>query len=134
MLDLGSLPFAPAMSPSVVTTLDVLGGLSTRDDGTTTAITADNQTVTVGNRSYIRLTSTVATAANATVRLSNGLQRGQRLVVEHAGSSNQFEIGDSDSDAATNADTSGAQTMTVSDTIELIWNGSNWLKISYSAN
>ena len=112
------------------TALDVLGGLTLRDDGTVTSLTVDNQVIQVGNRSYIRLSSNTITAANRVVDLSNGLVRGQLLIIQSTSTGgNGFQIGDV---AGTNVDTAGTRTLGAGDTIMLLWTGSLWSEISYT--
>ena len=112
------------------TALDVLGGLALRDDGTVTALTANLQVVTVGNRSYIRLSSNTATAANRVVDLSDGLVRGQLLLIQSTSTgSNEFRIGDT---TGTNVDTAGPRTLGTGDIIMLRWTGSLWSEVSFT--
>lgn len=61
---------------SPATKLDINGALTLEEENSV-QISSDNQTVTVGNSSYMRLTSNNATAANRTVALSDGLAIGQ---------------------------------------------------------
>ena len=112
------------------TALDVLGGLALRDDGTITSLTADNQVVTVGNRGYIRLSSNDATAANRNLILSDGLVRGQLIIIQNAGSTGSFQI--ADTAGSSNADTAGIRDFGFGDVIMLIWNGTTWFEISYT--
>ena len=108
------------------TIVDIDGGLSIRPS-TTVNLTADNQAVTVGNRSMIVLTSTSGTATSRTFTLSSGLQSGQVLVILLT--SNAAELADSG-----NCNLASTYAMTVNDTITLIWNGSTWYETSRSAN
>ena len=73
--------------------IDIDGAIAVRSSSTT--VTADNQAVTVGNRSFIKLTSN-GTPANRTVTLSNGLSDGQVLYISVAGTgTNGVEFADS---------------------------------------
>ena len=110
--------------------LPVTSGLALRDDGTVTALTANLQVVTVGNRSYIRLSSNTATAANRVVDLSDGLVRGQLLLIQSTSTgSNEFRIGDT---TGTNVDTAGPRTLGTGDIIMLLWTGSLWSEVSFT--
>jgi hypothetical protein len=115
-----------------LTAADVLGGLALRDDGSVASITADNQLVTVGNRGYIRLGSNSATATTRTITLSNGLVRGQLLMIQASPISNSFEV--ADNTAANNTDVPIARVLDFNDTIMLLWNGSEWIELSYANN
>ncbi|MBL0013922.1 MAG: hypothetical protein IPP30_09380 [Flavobacterium sp.] len=117
-----------------LTTLDMLGALSLRDDGTNVVLTVDNQLITVGNRGYIRLSSDEAVfAANRDITLSDGLVRGQLLIIENADAGTDlFEVQD---DAVNrNTNTSGNRTMGKGDMITLIWTGTFWSEISFANN
>ena len=112
------------------TSLEIDGGL-TIDDATfsATAISPAYCTLTVGNRSYYRITST-GTTATRLISLSNGLAVGQILVISC--STGGFRFDDS---ATSNANTTSTTTdLSANDTITFIWNGLSWLQISFSAN
>jgi hypothetical protein len=95
-------------------------------------ITADNQLVTVGNSSYLRISSNSSPAFNRTIELSNGLVIGQLLYIEcNEATGDAFEIFDG---AISNANTAGTISMGGGDMIQLMWNGTDWLQISYSNN
>lgn len=111
-------------SPNV--NLDVDGGLATRP-ATTVSLTADNQAVTVGNESFLSLSSNNATATNRTFTLSSGLQSGQVLVIILT--SNAAELADSG-----NCNLASTYAMGVGDMITLMWNGSTWYERSRSNN
>ena len=108
------------------TSLDISGGLSTRPS-TTINLTADNQAVTVGNASFLVLSSNNATSTNRTFTLSNGLQSGQILTIYLI--LNNAELLDSG-----NCNLASTFAMTVNDTISLIWYGSTWYETSRSDN
>ena len=108
------------------TSLDISGGLSTRPS-TTINLTADNQAVTVGNTSFLVLSSNNATSTNRTFTLSNGLQSGQILTIYLI--LNNAELLDSG-----NCNLASTFAMTVNDTISLIWYGSTWYETSRSDN
>ena len=108
------------------TSLDVDGGLTILPSSTIN-LTADNQAVTVGNESFIILTSTSATATSRTFTLSSGLQSGQILIILLT--SNAAELADSG-----NCNLASTYAMGVNDTISLIWNGSTWYETERSNN
>jgi len=98
----------------------------------TVSLTVDNQTVTVGNSSYLKLSSNTTTATDRTIILSNGVNTGQILFIESTSTStNVFEILDG---AGSNTNTTGTITMTSGDMIQILWNGSDWLQVSYANN
>ena len=113
------------------TSLDVNGGISVRPHADVT-ITGDNQAVTVGNVSYIRLTSTSNTSNQRTFTLSNGLQQGQILILEWTGNPREGELADGGNCRLST--TWPATTNQVDDTITLIWDGTNWVELSRVAN
>ena len=108
------------------TSLDVNGGLTIRASSTV-SLTADNQAVTVGNRSFLVLSSTSATATSRTFTLSSGLQSGQLLMILLT--SNAAELADSG-----NCNLASTYALGVNDTISLIWNGSTWYERGRSNN
>jgi hypothetical protein len=108
------------------TRLDMDGGLSIRPS-TTVNLTADGQAVTVGNASFLVLSSNNATATSRTFTLSNGLQNGQILVILLT--LNSAELVDSG-----NCALASTFAMSVNDTITLIWNGSSWYETARSVN
>jgi len=114
-----------------LTRLHVNGAITLNDLGNV-AITVDDQAVTVGNSSYLRLISDNTVASNRTIVLSDGLDIGQLLFIECNETGTQvFEILDG---AGSNTNLTGTITMTAGDMIQLMWNGTDWLQISYSNN
>jgi hypothetical protein len=115
------------------TSLDVNGGLTT--EPATVNLTADNQVVTVGNRSYIRLASDNATATNRTFCLTAGTS-GQYLTLEMSSNKGELLNNSTGCGGASVASLIAGATWTAdgNDTIELIYNGTNWLQISRAAN
>jgi hypothetical protein len=98
--------------------------------GSTVPLTADNQAVTVGGRSYLRVSSNNATATNRTFTISNGIVLGQTLIIECVGTTtNRCELQDSG-----NCALAGTWTADINDTISLIWNGTSWCETSRSIN
>jgi hypothetical protein len=109
------------------TKLDVDGAIALRPAAN--AVTADNQAITVGNRSFLRLTPD-GTPANRTITLSNGLQDGQQLVIRvSATGANGIELADSG-----NLNISGTAMLDDGDTLTLIWDGSLWFEMYRSNN
>ncbi len=108
--------------------LDVDGAIGARP-GTST-ITA-NTTVTVGNRSYLRITHD-ATAATYTISLSSGSQDGQILIVqcESLDATHQFQFTDGGNlELAGNFVPSSSHS-----TLSLIWDGAGWAETGRSSN
>jgi hypothetical protein len=93
------------------------------------SVTADNQAITVGNRSFLRLTSD-GTPANRTITLSNGTVDGQQLVIRVSGTgANGIELADSG-----NLNLTGLAQLDDGDTITLIWDGTIWYEMYRSNN
>ena len=114
------------------TLLDVDGAITVRPPATI-AVVADNQAVTVGNRSSIVLESN-GLPANRTITLSNGLQTGQLLFIAVTGTvaANGIEIVDDPAGANTNL--SGLAQLVDGAVLQLLWNGTDWLEVSRSNN
>lgn len=95
-------------------------------------LTSTNYSVTVGNASYIVIT--LAGSNAGFILISNGLVRGQVLIIESAqsnGSSGvQFFSGTSNNTRLS----SNPLTLKGLDTLTLIWNGAYWLELSHSSN
>lgn len=112
--------------------LDIDGGLVIREDASITNVNSDNFSVTVGDRSYLRIGSTtVGAGATKTLTLSDGLRIGQILIIEAVGAQD-FEI--ADNSATNNTSLSANRIMTTDDVITLLWNGSDWLEVNFSSN
>lgn len=114
--------------------MDVDGGLVVRDNSSTT-LTADNQSVTVGDRSYLRLGSNNTTSGNRTITLTSGVQTGQMLIITNASSASfgvangAFELADSG-----NVNSGGTRSFGPGDAITLIWDGAQWIELSFTNN
>jgi hypothetical protein len=109
------------------TKIDIDGAVAIRSSAT--SVTADNQVITVGNRSYIKLTGD-ATPSSRTVTLSAGLSDGQILIISVIGTgTNGIELTDSG-----NLNLSGLMQLDNGDTIQLIWDGTSWNEITRSSN
>jgi hypothetical protein len=110
--------------------MDIEGGLAL--DESIFIATASPYTITVGNTSYIRLSSN-STANFRNIVLSDGLTIGQVLIIEcTAVSPNGVTL--VDNPGASNMDLSSNFTMDQNDTITLLWNGTNWLELHRSVN
>jgi hypothetical protein len=108
-----------------LTSLQVNGGFSL--SSTTVNLTADNQVITVGNFSNIKLNSNNATSANRTFTLSNGLVDGQMLMIyPAAGAAQLLDAG--------NVNIAGNFNFGVEDVLHLVWIGNKWLQVSRSNN
>lgn len=108
-----------------LTSLQVNGGFSL--NSTTVNLTADNQVITVGNFSNIKLNSNNATSANRTFTLSNGLVEGQMLVIYPVvGAAQLLDAG--------NVNIAGNFNFGVEDVLHLVWIGNKWLQVSRSNN
>lgn len=117
-----------------VVTIDINGGLATRSSGSIVNLTADNQTVTVGDRSYIRLASDSAVAGDRTFILTQSTRDGHRLVLEWTGTNAAELVDDSAQSGGGNHRLSATWTPTQYDTLELISNGTDWVEITRSTN
>jgi len=107
------------------TTLQVNGGLSV--SSLTVNLTADNQSITLGDISHLKLNSNNATAANRTFTISNGLADGQIVTMYTiAGAAQLADTG--------NVNIVGTFNLGLEDVIQLIWTGSKWLQIARSNN
>ncbi|MBI2271343.1 MAG: hypothetical protein HYU69_13450 [Bacteroidetes bacterium] len=118
-------------SPNV--NLDMDGALALRASSTVN-LTADNQVVTIGDRSYLRLSSDDATGANRSIVLTQGLQAGQLLTVEFTGTNQAELLDDGALSGAGNQRLSANLTLTQYDTVKLIWNGTDWVETARSVN
>jgi len=108
-----------------------------------------NSTVTIGNfysldkqsisvyssytitptKSYALLTSSSATTLNTTTAIQDGSVEGQVLILMGTSDTNTITIND-DANTILGAN----RTLGLNDTMMLIWNGSDWVEISYSNN
>ncbi|MBK8622951.1 MAG: hypothetical protein IPN79_14650 [Saprospiraceae bacterium] len=96
------------------------------------SLNGDNQLITVGGSGYLKLSSNHPTATNRTIVLSDGLTTGQILYIESTSAgANLFEIQDG---AGSNTNTTGTITMSAGHVIQLLWNGTDWLQVSYANN
>jgi Head domain of trimeric autotransporter adhesin len=100
------------------TTLDVNGNFALRSSGALVATIAAADIT----KSYIRYSGT--TTFNTIVA---GLQQGQILIIE-------FTANVTVTDNTGNLRLNGNFIATVDDTLQLIWNGSNWIELQRSAN
>jgi hypothetical protein len=115
------------------TSLDVDGGMTLRPSIVT--ISGDDQVVTVGNRSFLRMSSDDV-PANRTITLSNGLQDGQVLYIRVKGGNTPtatfgIELADSG-----NCNLSGLAQLLDGAVLQLIWDASasQWFEVPRSNN
>jgi hypothetical protein len=110
--------------------MDIEGGLAL--DESISIATTSPYTITVGNTSYIRVSSNAAPAVRNII-LTDGLTVGQILIMEcTALSPNGVTL--TDSPAASNMELSSNFIMDQNDTITLLWNGANWIELHRSVN
>lgn len=114
------------------TQVEINGGLSLVEDASLVASTA-SFTITVGNRSYIRINSN-STPANRLITLSNGLRTGQLLILESTATGGVNGVRLSDVPATYNTNLATFHDMYENDVITLIWNGTDWIETAYSNN
>lgn len=124
----GNVFFGAGSNATVVAQVD--GGFALKPPSNV-LVTADNQAVTVANRSYIRLQSDNGTSTNRTITLSNGVADGQMLLLSV--SANNVEIVDGG-----NVDlvSTTAWTPDGGDTLLLMWDNpaSTWREVTRSNN
>jgi hypothetical protein len=114
------------------TSLHVNGGVVL--EAASVTVTADNFLINVGNRSYLKVNSDFPTATGRTILLSDGLFIGQILYIEGAITlGNQFEILEPTSNVQCGFPGTSL-VMTLNDIAHFIWNGTDWLLVSYSGN
>ena len=114
-------------------TLEVNGAVAMRSSGSVQALTADNQSVTVGNRSYIRLSSNSTTPADRTFTITDGLVEGQTLIIESVSTgSNVASMED-----GANLDVLGSCLTVLGGTgfsaMHFVWNGTLWRQIGHNS-
>ncbi len=113
-------------SNNPLTTLQING--ATSSSSITVNLTADNQIITVGDISVIKLNSNNATAANRTFTLSNGLVEGHKLIIYVILGAAQLL------DNTSNVNIAGNFNFGLEDSIQLIWTGTKWIQIARSNN
>jgi hypothetical protein len=97
------------------------------EPGATTNLTSDNQAVTIGAKSYLKISSNDATPANRTFTLSNGVRTGQILIIQCvAGAAQLQDLG--------NVEINAVMDFGVEDTLSLIWDGGDWVETGRSNN
>lgn len=112
------------------TTLSVDGGITLRS--ATVNVTGDNQVITMGNRSVLVLNSNNPPLYR-TITLANGMQVGQLLYLLVTGvAGNGVELADNPAIANTNL--SAAWLAESGDSIQLLWDGADWIELSRSNN
>ena len=114
-----------------LTRLHMSGALAV-DDFTEPNIIANNGTITVANRTYIKVSAN-NTPVNRNTSLSNGLAPGQLLILEGTGATATNGIRLEDADANLNI-ASATFDVVPGSTITLIWNGTVWVELHRSIN
>jgi hypothetical protein len=110
-------------------TVQITGSLAFRDSSL--MVTADDQLVTVGSLSYLRIASNTFIETDRTLRLSAGTIMGQILYLECVDGA--WQLFDNQS-FPNNVNTEGTRNFDPGDMIQLIWNGVHWLEVHYSHN
>lgn len=100
--------------------VDIDGAIALSSGSTT--INSAAATLTVGNRSYIRLT--LGASSSGTIVLSNGLQTGQLLAVECVSNAGTATLDHSTS----NTVMPSTWTPVAGSLIEFVWNGADWVE------
>jgi len=120
---INTLPFAPQ------TALEINGAVSLRTVGVT--VTNASPTITVGDRSYIFITSGQQNV-QVSIFLTDGVSAGQLLILESSTSNNFIGV---DVDNASNLKLAGSGfRMQGGSTLTMIWNGAKWVEICRSNN
>ena len=109
--------------------LQLNGGVA-YNAATYSAITSTTN-ITVGNRTYIRISSNDTDPANRKVTLSNGLTTGQMLIIQCTGTG--FRIEDADANIELQI-ASPTMNFGIDDTLSLIWDGGEWVELHRSDN
>ncbi|MFN8285583.1 MAG: hypothetical protein U0V74_02465 [Chitinophagales bacterium] len=121
-----NMGFGGISSPQ--TAVDINGAIALRD----TAISVSTDfTINVGNRSYFNVTTTV-NGGSAKMSLSDGLVRGQMLIVSvTATGANNIRL---ENNGASNNTKLSASSLDLgdSDSITFLWNGTDWIQTSYT--
>ncbi|MCB0689348.1 MAG: hypothetical protein KDC53_22575 [Saprospiraceae bacterium] len=92
-------------------------------------VNADNELVDMKSFSYLKIGATFdADPNNRTVILANGSYTGQVLILQCI--QNNWQL----LDGTSNVNLPANRVLSVSDTIQLIWNGSTWLETHFSNN
>jgi hypothetical protein len=94
-------------------------------------LTTNNQTIMVGSKGYIRISSDNLNASERVINLSNGERTGQILILENPVGSGRWRLIDQN---GVNVDLSSTHDFSQWDTIQLLWNGTAWLEINFSDN
>jgi hypothetical protein len=109
--------------------MDVDGGLAVRSNAQTIS---SSTSITVGNRSYLRLSHGGAANASYTITLTNGLQDGQILIVQFNGCTGTEKLIFNDSG---NLNLSGVFSPSATQsTISFVWDGTSWVETARSLN
>lgn len=128
-----------AAAPSWTSTFpgNVSGSVTARplimyQDGNVEDMNADNQTITVGDRSYIEVGQNDGVAGSQrTITLSNGTTNGQILILRGT-TTDAVQV--DNNPGTNNTHTSGSHNLDVDDVFILLWNGTDWIEVSHVFN
>ncbi len=96
--------------------------------GQTLAALTNNATL-IPASGYVKLAAANPVTLNATTAIANGPTVGATLILEGGSDANAVTIPN-----AANTRLGAARTLGIRDTLTLIWNGLNWLELSYANN
>ncbi|MFO1488776.1 MAG: VCBS repeat-containing protein [Verrucomicrobiota bacterium] len=112
-------------------TLNVLGNATVNGMSiiSQTAVTVTNNATLTPASGYVKLSASSAVTLNTTNAIANGPAIGAMLILEGSSDVNTVTV-----PHAANTRLSAAHTLGIRDMLTLIWNGNNWLEVSYSDN
>lgn len=114
------------------TSLEVHGAVSVSASDEIIEVNSDDFLLSIGNNTYLKISSNDALASGRTVLLSEGLAVGQLLVLEGVmPAGNALEMIDN---SAMHVNLKANYVLGNADTITLIWNGSIWIELFRSEN
>jgi hypothetical protein len=113
------------------TLVKINGTASIRDFYTLDEETKDLSTgsTLTPTKSNVKMTASGSITLNTTTPISNGTTAGQVLILRGSDNTNTITINDSG-----NVNLSGDITLGDSDILMLLWNGTQWIQVSYSNN
>ena len=132
-----ALQFAPGSGAAIAMRLTFTNGALVAENAFTTTsdtvnLTADNQEVTTNTRSFLKLTSDNTTPTNRTFTLASGEADGQRLTIMWNDNTNGGELVDTGTSKISSEWL--VQGNMQYKTLNLIWDGTNWVELSRSNN
>ena len=92
------------------------------------AAPANNATLTP-TTGYVKFAAVAAVSLNATTAIANGITPGAQLILEGGSDVNTVTIPN-----LANTRLTAAHTLGIRDTLTLLWNGFNWVELSYANN